>query len=105
MKGPIEKRMDELDVKRMLEDERVTAAQDAILIELARAEQIHPVWPADVLHQVAILQEEVGEAQMAANDSVYGAEHLRKTKIYGLRRELVQVGAMAIRCLINLEHD
>jgi len=102
-KGPIEQQYDELDVQKMLADDRVEAAVRDILVELARAENMHPVWPADTLHQMAILQEEVGEAQMAANDSMYGAEHMRATKLYGLRRELVQVGAMAIRCLINLD--
>lgn len=102
----IEKRADELDVERMMSDERVARAVTAALVELARAEQMHPVWPVDVLHQIAILQEKVGTAQMAANDVAFRGKYPdRANHQQSLRCELVQVGAMAIRCLINLEHD
>lgn len=82
----------------------MTAAQDAILIELARAEQLHQVWPADVLHQMAILQEKVGTAQMAANDVAFSGDYPdRASHHQDIRTELVQAAAMCMRCLINLE--
>lgn len=41
----------------MTRDELVVVVFD----ELSRAEEEHPFWPADLLHGVAIITEEVGE--------------------------------------------
>jgi hypothetical protein len=95
----IEKRMDELDVEKALSDERVGNAVNDLLIELIRAESLHPIWPEDVVHQVAIVVEEAGEAMRAALRSYYN----EGGTIEQVRTELIQVGAMAIRALINLE--
>ena len=95
----IERRMDELDVAKALEDPRVGDAINDMLIELIRAENLHPVWPADVVHQVAILNEEAGEAMRAALRSYYN----EGGTVEQVRTELIQTGAMAIRALINLE--
>lgn len=82
----------------MMNDDRVVESVKQVLNELYRAEHLHPVWPSDPVRQVAILVEEVGEAVQAANDVLHkGCDHEK------LRRELIQTGAMAIRCLINLE--
>jgi NTP pyrophosphatase (non-canonical NTP hydrolase) len=66
--------------------------------ELTRAEAKHPSWPEDVIHGAAILAEEAGEVIQAAIDVHYYGRSLHE-----LRRELVQVGAMAVRNLIHLE--
>jgi NTP pyrophosphatase (non-canonical NTP hydrolase) len=67
--------------------------------ELAAAEKKHPTWPKDTVHASAILNEEAGELTQAAIDYHYDNGSLEK-----VRREAAQVGAMAIRVLINLPY-
>ncbi|MEN4246311.1 hypothetical protein P9A06_17120 [Serratia marcescens] len=67
--------------------------------ELSAAENKHPTWPTDVVHATAILNEEAGELTQAAIDYHYHNGSLEK-----VRREAAQVGAMAIRVLINLPY-
>ena len=68
-----------------------------ILQEVERAEGKHPQWPDDIIHAVAIVAEESGEAVRAALNHVYhgGA-------IDDVRTELVQTAATCIRALDNL---
>ena len=94
----IEKKMDENDVERMLADGRVGCAVQNILVELARAEQLHPVWPADTLRQVAIMTGEAGETLQAGLHLAEGRGTLEDIK-----REAIQTGAMAVRLLMHLE--
>lgn len=68
-----------------------------ILAELRMAEAKYPAWPADLIHQVAIMQEESGEAIRAALNHVYHGE-----PIEDVRGELVQTAAMCLRCLKNM---
>ena len=68
-----------------------------VLDELLRAETKYPDWPADLIHQVAIMQEESGEAIRAALNHVYHGEPLAD-----VREELVQTAAMCLRCLKNM---
>ncbi|WP_406903124.1 nucleoside triphosphate pyrophosphohydrolase family protein [Serratia marcescens] len=67
--------------------------------ELNAAENKHPTWPTDAVHATAILNEEAGELTQAAIDFHYHNGSLEK-----VRREAAQVGAMAIRVLINLPY-
>jgi len=68
--------------------------------ELGRAREAHPLWPKDPVRQVAIMVEEAGEALQAVLDwQVCGGPRGPKD----LRKELVQTGAMALRCLITLD--
>ncbi|WP_147839834.1 hypothetical protein [Serratia nevei] len=67
--------------------------------ELTAAEEKHPTWPTDTVHATAILNEEAGELTQAAIDYHYHNGSLEK-----VRREAAQVGAMAIRVLINLPY-
>lgn len=69
-----------------------------ILAELRRAETKYPDWPTDLIHQVAIMQEESGESIRAALNHVYHGEPLED-----VRAELVQTAAMCLRCLKNME--
>jgi len=77
---------------------RICQIQKDIIGELERAEKLHPHWPDDIIHQVAIMVEESGEAMRAALNHVY-----EKNDIYSVREELIQCSAMCLRCLINLE--
>ena len=74
------------------------AAVDAMLQELERARAKHPQWPTDIVHQVAIMVEEAGEAMRAALNYVYEGG-----RVEDVQKELVHTGAMAIRVLMNLE--
>lgn len=70
----------------------------AILKELEKAEEKFPYWPADKVHQAAIVGEESGELIRAAFQNAYeqkGTEPMLK--------EAVQTGAMAVRFIIKQE--
>ena len=66
--------------------------------ELKLAEEKHPGWPDDLIHGVAIMIEEAGEAMQAALDVTYAKGDIEK-----LRTELAQTAAMALRALIHLD--
>ncbi len=68
-----------------------------VCAELRRAEAKYPDWPTDLIHQVAIMQEESGEAIRAALNHVYHGEPLAD-----VRGELIQTAAMCLRCLKNM---
>jgi hypothetical protein len=69
-----------------------------ILLELQRAEDLHPNFPIDVVRQVAIMSEESGEAVRAANqfDNEGGS-------LDDVRKELIETAAMCIRVIENLD--
>ncbi len=71
---------------------------DEVLYELDRAETLHPDWPLDPLHQIAIVNEESGEATRAALRFVYEGGDLGE-----VRKELVQTMAMCLRMMENLD--
>ena len=87
----IEKKMDENDVARLMADERVRKEVDCILVELARAEQLHPVWPKSEDAGLEIISAQF-EAVSWAN---FSSERLR--------HKLHATAAMCIRQLINTE--
>ncbi len=68
--------------------------------ELNSAEEKFPWWPDDIVHGVAIMGEEAGEAVQAALAVVYD----RKT-VMPLERELIQTAAMALRAWIGLREE
>ena len=70
--------------------------------ELLRAEELHPSWPSDPVHAVAILVEEVGEAMREAIDIKLANKDAAKAR---LDTELVQAGAMCLRALLNLRAE
>lgn len=45
---------------------KLETALAMVMAECVRAEALHPVWPKDPVHQMAILCEESGEALQAA---------------------------------------
>lgn len=66
--------------------------------ELARASELYPRFPKDVVKAVAIVAEECGEAIRAANDhDVRPTDETRRD----VHDELIQTMAMCIRVLQN----
>ena len=60
--------------------------------ELIRAKTLHPVWPEDQVHQVAIVCEEAGEAlQAALNYQDHGKPFAE------IRKEITHTAAMCER--------
>ena len=68
----------------------------AIKKELKRAKKLHPGWPKDIVHQMAIITEESGEAMQATLNHVYhGGSHDL------IKHEIIQTAAMCLRWLEN----
>ncbi len=95
-----------------MHEDPVMAAISLIIKELYAAEAKYPGWPDDLIHAVGIITEEVGEAMQDAIDLTFwkhssppgagsNAEY-RTSRLNDLRCELAQVGAMAVRALMNL---
>ena len=71
---------------------------DKLLAELKRAEKMHPDFPKDIIHMMAIMAEEAGEAIRAG--LIYTYEN---GSIEDIETELIQTGAMVLRCLKNIK--
>lgn len=78
----------------------------AILTEaLIRAEEKHPGWPDDLLHGIAIITEEIGEASQEAIEWTYREPDEKFARILHLARlanELAQTGAVVLRMLVQV---
>lgn len=84
-----------------LEKERTLADEfSEIREEIARATAKFPGWPNDPLHALAVLQEEVGELTQAVLDASY--DFVTMEMIGQIRREAIQVAAMAVRFLASV---
>lgn len=94
---PTEEQQDRL-LRALLKERACADIEDAY----TEAVRKHPdsTWPKDVVHQVAIMAEEAGEAVRAANDVLHSGGDIQ-----ALRRELAQCGAMCLRCLIHLPQE
>lgn len=67
-----------------------------VLTELEHAQNLHPNWPKNRIHQAAIVMEEAGELVQATLEAHY-EPHKGGTPL----KEAVQTAAMAIRYLIE----
>lgn len=65
--------------------------------EIQRAERKFPTWPIDIIHGVAIMMEEAGEATQKSVQHVYESIPLED-----LEKELIHTAAMAMRMWISL---
>jgi hypothetical protein len=88
----------------MTRQERINQAVQDVLIEMARAEHLHPIWPGvgregDHVSAAALVAEEGGELQKDANNY---AMHGRGS-IGHMLEEAIHVAATAIRFIINLD--
>lgn len=79
---------------------KIETALALIFNECDRAEKLHPVWPKDPVHQMAILSEESGEAMQAALNY-----HERKGSKKQMITEAVHTATVAIRFLKNVESE
>jgi len=84
-------------IQGILSETHADKAIEIILSELKHAEAKHPGWPDDIVHAVAIMIEEAGEAMQAAINC-----HYEGGDIELLRIELAQVGAMCVRTIMHL---
>ena len=66
--------------------------------EVQRAREIHPAWPADVIHATAIVAEEAGESVRAALNHVYHGD-----EVAHIVTELTQTAATCVRALQSLQ--
>jgi hypothetical protein len=73
-------------------------AIELMIAELSKAQKKHPEWPSDILHAIAILQEEIGELQRAAVNWNY--ENGNQEEII---KEALQCGAMLFRVLAHMD--
>jgi hypothetical protein len=81
-------------------------ALDLIIVELEKALKKHPDWPKDKIHCAAILGEEAGELIQASIDFEYAKSFKSKSNSYkNMKIEAAQVGAMAIRFLVNIDKN
>lgn len=81
-------------------NQKEAEALSAIFREFKKAELKHPSWPSDILHQIAIVNEEAGEATRASLQYVYEGGNIEEVK-----KELRQTGAMCIRMLVGLAFE
>lgn len=70
-----------------------------VIAELTRAESLHPNWPSDPIHAVAVLVEEVGELTQKCLQATH--EPRKGVTIDEVREEAVQAAAMGLRFLVN----
>ena len=76
------------------------ACLEAVKAEVERAQKLHPAWPSDPLHALAILGEEFGELTRAMVQLTYEREKVSSPA--GVAEEALQTAAMALRLLLHL---
>lgn len=73
---------------------------NAILQEVRSAEKKHPLWPNDIIHGVAIIAEESGEAVRAALNHEYS-----NGAMADIEKEIVQTAATCYRMLAWIRRE
>ncbi len=93
-----------LVAQRMASPIRAMTALEACLevvkAEVERAQKLHPAWPSDPLHALAILGEEFGELTRAMVQLTYEREKVSSPA--GVAEEALKTAAMALRLLLHL---
>lgn len=78
---------------------QIEKALGLVMQEIARAEEIHPDWPRDVVRAAATVAEEAGELIQACNNYDENPDTGRIMMI----TEAVHTAAVALRFLKNME--
>jgi len=89
------------EIKQVLHkhnDEELDYIYNLITDEVNAAEKKHPNWPKDIVHSVAVMAEESGEATQKSLDYYWSDGSLLE-----LEEEIIQTAAMAIRCMIYIK--
>lgn len=73
---------------------------EEVRAEIARAVTKFPTWPTDPLHAFAVVGEEFGETQKEVLQLTYEPQKSSHSKV---RKEAIQLAAMAIRFVVSLE--
>ena len=94
----IEKRMDELDVAKMLEDERVPEALDEILRAMAIDESIRVIWPDCPMDQMYASLNEWKDTMLAARDYKQGDLSPEM-----FRARLARLAGNVLRAMVNVD--
>lgn len=94
----IERRMDELDVAKMLEDERVPEALNEILRAMAIDESIRVIWPDCPMDQMYASLNEWNDTMLAARDYKQGD---LSPEMY--RARLAMLAGVVLRAMVNVE--
>ena len=85
---------------------RTLKTVNMVLKELKTAREKFSTWPTDPMHSLGVLNEEVGELNKAVLQAVYDAseydQHRASDLLQSVEDEAVQVAAMAIRFIENL---
>lgn len=70
-----------------------------IRAEVVRAQDLHPEWPSDPMHALAIVSEEYGEFAKAVLQTTY---EFPKSTADDIEEEAIQMAAMAVRFLLSM---
>ena len=98
-------------MREACKDSDVREVVRLMCLELERAEGLHPDYPDDLVYRASIIFEEAGKLSKAVNDLMFAIPEgefylnheceMRKK----VRQEAIQVGAMAMRFLINFKEE
>lgn len=94
----ISQRMDELDVAKMLEDDRVPEAINEILRAMAIDESTRPLWPDCPMDQMYASLNEWKDTMLAARDYKQGD---LSPEMY--RARLAMLAGVVLRAMVNVE--
>lgn len=94
----IERRMDELDIAKMSEDDRVPGAIDEILRAMAIDESTRPTWPDCPMDQMYASLNEWKDTMLAARDYKQGD---LSPEMY--RARLAMLAGVVLRAMVNVE--
>ena len=107
-----------IETQDNMDTAKLTKYSNLILAEYRRAKDLHPLWPDDIIHAVAIMCEESGEAIDAfikledcikrmmshSTKAIRAALNMQyeNGNIEDVEKELIETAAMCLRCLVNM---